>query len=278
MATFVLIPGAGGLAWEWHRLGPELEARGHVAVPIDLPAGDDGSGLAEYADWTAASIRGRTDVVLVAQSFGGFTAPLVCERASVGLIVLLNAMIPKPGETFGAWWSNTGQGEAMREQAATLGLDPRDLEDDRVALLPRRPGRGAGGGAAARSAAVRHAARSAVATRTVARRPDARPVRPRRPPLPRGVPAARCAGTARDHAGHRSRRAHGRAQQSSRARRLARPLRGHGPQAGVAGFAGGVGGASGLSLTNVGLSSTTWRFRRRARFSTSTNTENAIAK
>ena len=82
MATFVLIPGAGGLAWEWHRLGPELEARGHTAVPIDLPAGDDGSGLAEYADWTAASIRGRTDVVLVAQSFGGFTAPLVCERAA----------------------------------------------------------------------------------------------------------------------------------------------------------------------------------------------------
>ena len=132
MATFVLIPGAGGLAWEWHRLGPELEARGHVAVPIDLPAGDDGSGLAEYADWTAASIRGRTSVVLVAQSYGGFSAPLVCERASVGLIVLLNAMIPKPGETFGEWWSNTDQGEAMREHAATLGLDPRDLEDDRV--------------------------------------------------------------------------------------------------------------------------------------------------
>ena len=121
MATFVLIPGAGGLAWEWHRLGPELEARGHAAVPIDLPAGDDGSGLAEYADWTAASIGGRTDVVLVAQSFGGFTAPLVCERARVDLIVFLNAMIPKPGETFGEWWSNTGQGEAMREHAATAG-------------------------------------------------------------------------------------------------------------------------------------------------------------
>lgn len=132
MATFVLIPGAGGLAWEWHRLGPELEARGHAAVPIELPAGDDGSGLAEYADWTAASIRGRTDVVLVAQSFGGFTAPLVCERARVDLLVLLNAMIPKPGETFGAWWSNTDQGAAMREHASTLGLDPGDLEDDRV--------------------------------------------------------------------------------------------------------------------------------------------------
>ena len=33
MATFVLIPGAGGLAWEWHRLGPELEARGHAVGP-----------------------------------------------------------------------------------------------------------------------------------------------------------------------------------------------------------------------------------------------------
>jgi pimeloyl-ACP methyl ester carboxylesterase len=132
MATFVLIPGAGGLAWEWHLLGPELEALGHTAIPIDLPAGDDGSGLAEYADWTAASIRGRTDVVLVAQSFGGFSAPLVCERARVDAIVLLNAMIPKAGETFGEWWSNTGQGEAMREHAAMLGLNPRDLEDDRV--------------------------------------------------------------------------------------------------------------------------------------------------
>jgi pimeloyl-ACP methyl ester carboxylesterase len=132
MATFVLIPGAGGLAWEWHRLGPELEARGHVAVPIDLPAGDDGSGLAEYADWTAASIGERTDVVLVAQSFGGFTAPLVCERARVELIVMLNAMVPKAGETFGEWWSNTGQGPAQREHAAAIGLSAADLADDRA--------------------------------------------------------------------------------------------------------------------------------------------------
>jgi pimeloyl-ACP methyl ester carboxylesterase len=132
MATFVLIPGAGGLAWEWHRLGPELEARGHAAVPIDLPAGDDGSGLAEYAEWTARSIGGRSDVVLVAQSYGGFTAPLVCERARVDVLVFLNAMIPKPGETFGEWWSNTGQGPAQREYAQQLGLTSAELEDDRV--------------------------------------------------------------------------------------------------------------------------------------------------
>jgi pimeloyl-ACP methyl ester carboxylesterase len=132
MATFVLIPGAGGLAWEWHRLGPELEARGHAAVPIDLPAADDGSGLAEYADWTAKACAGRSNVVLVAQSFGGFTAPLVCERAHVDMLVFLNAMIPKAGEAFGEWWSNTGQGPAQREYAQQLGLTPADLQDDRV--------------------------------------------------------------------------------------------------------------------------------------------------
>jgi pimeloyl-ACP methyl ester carboxylesterase len=132
MATFVLIPGAGGLAWEWHCLGPELEARGHTAVPVDLPAGDDESGLAEYADWAAKACAGRSDIVLVAMSFGGFTAPLVCARATVDLLVLLNAMIPKPGETFNDWWSNTGQGSAQRGYAASIGLSAPDLADDRV--------------------------------------------------------------------------------------------------------------------------------------------------
>jgi pimeloyl-ACP methyl ester carboxylesterase len=132
MATFVLIPGAGGLAWEWHRLGPELEALGHTAVPVDLPAGDDASGLAEYADWAAKACAGRTSIVLVAQSFGGFSAPLVCERVEVDLLVLLNAMIPKAGETFGEWWSNTGQGSAQREYAASIGLSGAELQDDRI--------------------------------------------------------------------------------------------------------------------------------------------------
>ena len=35
--------------------------------------------------------------MLVAQSLGGFTAPLVCDRVPVDLLVLLNAMIPEPG-------------------------------------------------------------------------------------------------------------------------------------------------------------------------------------
>ena len=41
MTTFVLVPGAGGQAWYWHRLVPELQRRGHTAVAVDLPAADE---------------------------------------------------------------------------------------------------------------------------------------------------------------------------------------------------------------------------------------------
>jgi pimeloyl-ACP methyl ester carboxylesterase len=129
---FVLVPGAGGLAWEWHRLDPELRALGHDVIPIELPAGDHSAGLAEYADTVVDAIGERTGIVLVAQSFGGFTAPLVCERVKVDLLVMLNAMVPLPGETFNGWWSNTGQGAAMREHAAEIDVTPADLQDDRV--------------------------------------------------------------------------------------------------------------------------------------------------
>ncbi|TDD36712.1 alpha/beta fold hydrolase [Actinomadura sp. KC06] len=121
MATYTLIPGAGGQAWYWHRLVPELQARGHEVVAVELPAGDDSAGLREYADTVVDAIGGRTNVILVAQSMGGFTAPLVCERVPVDLLVLLNAMVPAPGETGGAWWDNTGQSKAMADHAAREG-------------------------------------------------------------------------------------------------------------------------------------------------------------
>ena len=55
---------------------------------------------------------------------GGFTAPIVCAMRRVDLLVLVNAMIPLPGETFDAWGSNTGSGQARREYHARLGLSP----------------------------------------------------------------------------------------------------------------------------------------------------------
>src|SRR5688572_8997193 len=98
MTTFVLVPGAGGSAWYWHRLVAELARRGHEALAVDLPADDDSAGLAAYADTVVAAIGDRAPVVLVAQSMGGLTAPLVCDRVPVELLVLVNAMVPAPGD------------------------------------------------------------------------------------------------------------------------------------------------------------------------------------
>ncbi|WRZ88435.1 alpha/beta fold hydrolase [Streptomyces sp. NBC_01007] len=120
MSVFVLVPGAGGAAWYWHRVVSELQARGHEAVAVDLPGADESSGLPEYTDAVVAAIGDRRDVVLVAQSMGGFTAPMVCARVPVGLLVLVNAMVPLPGETPGQWWGNTGS-EPARLAAAEAG-------------------------------------------------------------------------------------------------------------------------------------------------------------
>ena len=130
MATFVLIPGAGGDPWQWHLLVPELAGLGHDVIAVRLPAEDDGAGWAQYADAVVEAIGDRRDIVLVAQSLAGYTAPLVCERLPVDLLVLLNAMIPRPGETGSDWGSNTKRKEAERAYFAKVGLRPETADDD----------------------------------------------------------------------------------------------------------------------------------------------------
>jgi pimeloyl-ACP methyl ester carboxylesterase len=132
MSTYALIPGAGGDPWEWHRLVPELAARGQEAIAVRLPAADDTAGWSEYADAVVEATGDRSEVILVAESMGAFTAPIVSTRRKVDLLVLLNAMVPLPGETFNAWWSNTRSGPARREYLAGLGLSPDEAEDDAV--------------------------------------------------------------------------------------------------------------------------------------------------
>ena len=137
-ACFLLVPGAGGDSWYWHRAAGELRARGHRVIAVDLPAGDDTAGFTEYADAVLASASAagidagwRGELVLVAQSMAGFLAPVLCERLPVTQLVLLNGMIPAPGETFGEWWHNTGSGEARRELDLREGR-PTDAEFDPV--------------------------------------------------------------------------------------------------------------------------------------------------
>jgi pimeloyl-ACP methyl ester carboxylesterase len=134
VATYILIPGAASGPWYWHQVTPRLEALGHEVVAVDLPCEDDAAGFAEYAAVARAAIGDRRDLIVVAQSMGAFTATLVCEQCPVDLLVLVAAMVPRPGETGGEWWANTGQAEAQRAFAVSQGRDPDD-DDPSVVFL-----------------------------------------------------------------------------------------------------------------------------------------------
>ena len=121
IATFVLIHGAGDVGWYWHLVETELRRRGHDVVAPDLPCDDTAAGLPEYADTVVGAIGKRRNVVVVAQSFGGFTAPLVADRLPVDALVLVTGMIPAPGERADDWFANTGYAQAVQEQARRDG-------------------------------------------------------------------------------------------------------------------------------------------------------------
>lgn len=152
MTTFVLIPGAGGQGSYWDETVAELAARGLTGIAVNISQEDPALGLPEYAQITEAAFGEHTDVVLVAQSLGGFTAPIVALHKPVRLLVFLNAMIPLPGETPGAWWGNTGSDPARLAAAEADGRDPEfdveayflhDIADDVKARMyadpPREP-------------------------------------------------------------------------------------------------------------------------------------------
>jgi pimeloyl-ACP methyl ester carboxylesterase len=151
VATYVLIHGSGDSAFYWHLLAPELQERGHDVVAPDLPCEDESAGLAEYTSSVVEAIGDRDDLIVVAQSFGGFIAPLVCERRPVELMVLVAGMIPLPGEKGDDWSTNTGFDEAARtsdvdysDEIANFYNDvPRDLAEEAMRHARRqadRPG------------------------------------------------------------------------------------------------------------------------------------------
>lgn len=129
MSTYLLLPGAGGAGWYWHRVARLLREAGHDAVAVDLPADDPAAGLDAYVDLALSALDGHSDVVVAAQSMGAFTGVPVCERTAVERLLLLNAMIPAPGERATDWWGNTGSEEARRGAARAGGwTEQMDLE------------------------------------------------------------------------------------------------------------------------------------------------------
>ncbi len=134
MATVVCIHGAGGRASDWGLVRAELEPMGHRTLAGDLPCEDETAGLEAYVqavlDVIDAAGGPPDDLVLVAQSLGGFTAPLVAARVPTRLLVLVTAMIPRPGETGGDWWGNVRLREALDELGVSDAMaDEQFLHD-----------------------------------------------------------------------------------------------------------------------------------------------------
>lgn len=107
-ATFVLIHGGGSTSWDWHLVEPVLRERGHDVIAVDLPIEDAANGLSEYADAVVAACEGRPNLAVVAHSWGGLVAPIVCSRVESALLVFVTAMVPLPGEAPNDWWAATG--------------------------------------------------------------------------------------------------------------------------------------------------------------------------
>jgi pimeloyl-ACP methyl ester carboxylesterase len=116
VATFVCIHGAGGRVSDWQLVAAELEARGHQVLTPDLPC-EEPAGLDDYAGAVIAAIGDDDgDVVLVAHSLGGLTAPVVATRIPVAAMVFVAAMVALPGERGADWWANSGHSQAYAAQ------------------------------------------------------------------------------------------------------------------------------------------------------------------
>lgn len=112
-STFVLIPGAGTDPRVYGATIEALDALGHDIAP-PLPLDDQGATPSDHAAAVGKAVpRGRE--VVVAQSLGAGTGPLVATSVPVAQLVLLAPMIPTPGETAGEWWENTGHAEAIAD-------------------------------------------------------------------------------------------------------------------------------------------------------------------
>jgi pimeloyl-ACP methyl ester carboxylesterase len=111
MATYALIHGAYDVGWYWHLVERELRHRGHRTVAPDLPIEDDNATLIDNAQVVLDAIEEIHDggeLIVVAQSWGGYVAPIVADRAKADRLVLVAPMIPQPGETDGQMWEATG--------------------------------------------------------------------------------------------------------------------------------------------------------------------------
>jgi pimeloyl-ACP methyl ester carboxylesterase len=138
MADFVLVHGAWHGAWCWKRILPPLWAAGHRAFAVSL------TGVGERAHQLARAVTLDThiadvanvieaeellDAVLVGHSYGGMVITGVADRLAPRLrhLVYLDAMVPRPGESWASSHNSETQAsrrKAIAEQGALPPPDP----------------------------------------------------------------------------------------------------------------------------------------------------------
>jgi len=101
VASFVLVHGSGQNASCWDRLATALEERGHLVIAPDLPKHATDWELEDHAAWIADAVPDM-DAVVVAHSLSGAFLPLVASMCECSLLVFLAAVIPEPGKSIRA--------------------------------------------------------------------------------------------------------------------------------------------------------------------------------
>lgn len=110
MAAFLLLHGAWHGAWCWDPLGARLASAGHDVIAPDLPglsaATADAAGRFGLGDHITAAVGaldrfGRSDVIVVAHSYGGMLARAIEDLRPDRLahVCYIEALLPEPGQT-----------------------------------------------------------------------------------------------------------------------------------------------------------------------------------
>ena len=156
MANFVLVHGAWHGAWCWRHVTQALQVQGHRAYAVTL------TGLGERAHLLSPAITLEThiedvrqlidteelsDVVLAVHSYAGMIGTAIADRIGERLkhLVYVDAVLPKPGESWSSTQSSATQQQrlAAAEASVNFSFPPPDpvvfgLHNDDHAWVQRR--------------------------------------------------------------------------------------------------------------------------------------------
>lgn len=136
-STIVIIPGAWSSAADWDYVTPQLKAAGNEVIVVNLPGhGTDKTPIAtitlqSYVDAVKKAIGKRTNITLVAHSFGGVVMNQVAEEipSQIKELVYVAAYVPKNGESLLTLATTDGDSH--------LGKVLQIKEKEGVAIVPK---------------------------------------------------------------------------------------------------------------------------------------------